>query len=280
MRPMLATVLTILCLAGLGHANPARAQAEDPSWAQVAGGSRGAAEAIGTYTNGCIAGAVPLPPDGEGFQVIRLSRNRNWGHPDLIAVLEDLGRAAASAGLPPILVGDLGQPRGGPITGHGSHETGLDADLWLRLDLPLLPVAARESLDPYYVTGEWTDFVPPGRLGQDQVALIRLATADPRVERVFLHPAIKRELCALDWSDRAWLGKIRPWVGHNEHLHIRIGCPPGSPACRPQATVPPGDGCGADLAAWFPMRPPEPSTAPPPPPPPLPAACYRVQVAP
>src|ERR1700752_483982 len=37
---------------------------------------------IGGYSKGCIAGAQELPITGDTWQVMRLSRNRNWGHPD------------------------------------------------------------------------------------------------------------------------------------------------------------------------------------------------------
>src|SRR5947209_20484792 len=47
-----------------------------------------AAKAIGFYSRGCLAGALALPVDGQTWQVMRVSRNRNWGHPNLIAFLE------------------------------------------------------------------------------------------------------------------------------------------------------------------------------------------------
>src|SRR5271168_2416320 len=88
---------------------------------------------IGFYARGCLAGAKALPVDGETWSVMRLSRNRFWGNPAMIAFLERFSRKAASEGVwPGILVGDISQPRGGPmITGHASHQVGLDADIWL-----------------------------------------------------------------------------------------------------------------------------------------------------
>src|SRR4029078_4403647 len=79
------------------------------------------------------AGATATPPDGETWQVMRLSRNRNWGHPNLIQLLQKLSaRLPQINGWPGLLVGDISQPRGGPmITGHASHQIGLDADVWL-----------------------------------------------------------------------------------------------------------------------------------------------------
>src|SRR6201985_3234676 len=90
-------------------------------------------QVVGFYSKGCIAGAKPLPINGETWQVMRLSRNRNWAHPDMVALLERLSaKVHKDAGWPGILVGDMSQPRGGPmITGHASHQVGLDADVWL-----------------------------------------------------------------------------------------------------------------------------------------------------
>ena len=51
----------------------------------------------------------------------------------MVALLERLSaKAHKDAGWPGILVGDMSQPRGGPmLTGHASHQVGLDADIWL-----------------------------------------------------------------------------------------------------------------------------------------------------
>src|SRR3977135_4657929 len=72
---------------------------------------------VGFYAKGCIAGAEGLPINGETWQVMRLSRNRYWGHPDMVALLKRLAdKAHRDAGWPGILVGDMSQPRGGPLT--------------------------------------------------------------------------------------------------------------------------------------------------------------------
>ena len=80
----------------------------------------GKAMAIGYYPRGCLQGGVALPTTGPTWQVMRLSRNRNWGHPSLIKFLEKFAPLAAKAtGWKGILVGDLAQPRGGPLPfGH------------------------------------------------------------------------------------------------------------------------------------------------------------------
>src|ERR1700685_2452842 len=93
----------------------------------------GPAHAIGGHAGGCLEGGIELPINGPAWQVMRLSRNRNWGHPELIGFFEGLGTRVAKAGTwRGLFVGDMSQPRGGPmITGHASHQVGLDADIWL-----------------------------------------------------------------------------------------------------------------------------------------------------
>ena len=92
------------------------------------------AQSIGAYNAGCISGAVSVPINGTGYQVMRLSRNRVYGHPDLKHFIESLGQTATKQQLGSLLIGDLGQPRGGPtLSGHRSHQTGLDVDIWFLL---------------------------------------------------------------------------------------------------------------------------------------------------
>src|SRR5437763_670085 len=75
----------------------------------------GPAQAIGAYERGCLSGAVSLPGDGPNWQVMRPSRNRAWGHPVLIAFLERIAQKLPEVGWPGLLVGDIAQPRGGPM---------------------------------------------------------------------------------------------------------------------------------------------------------------------
>jgi penicillin-insensitive murein DD-endopeptidase len=183
---------------------------------------------------------------------MRLSRNRNWGHPRLIAYLERLADDARAIGWPGLLVGDMAQPRGGPmLTGHSSHQIGLDADIWLT-SMPdrRLSRSERENMsavsmlrDPLNVDRDvWTP---------THTRLIGLAASYREVERIFVHPAIKQALCDQAGRDRAWLSKVRPWWGHYYHFHVRLACPRGSPGCRGQKEVAGGDGCGAELDGWF-----------------------------
>ena len=66
-----------------------------------------------------------------------------------------------------------------------------------------------------------------------------------------MNPAIKVKLCNTEGVDRAWLQKIRPWYGHDSHIHVRLSCPSDAKNCENQAALPAGDGCGAELYSWF-----------------------------
>ncbi|MGA0562168.1 penicillin-insensitive murein endopeptidase [Ancylobacter sp. VNQ12] len=249
-----------------------------------------AVRSIGFYSKGCLAGAEALPINGKTWQAMRLSRNRNWGHPELIAFLERFAaKVPAVSPWPGILVGDMSQPRGGPmLTGHASHQIGLDADIWLT------PMPKRSFTTEEREKVSATMIVRPDRLDVDakvwtpaHVAVIRAAAQDPEVERVLVNAAIKKALCRDATGDRAWLQKVRPYWGHDYHMHVRISCPAGSPDCRPQDAVVPGEGCGSELDWWFSDANlhPKPPKEPPKPKPPLmlkdlPPACREVVLAP
>jgi penicillin-insensitive murein endopeptidase len=246
--------LAALALALGALVPPALAQ-HGNGWTIAATPAAGAARVIGYYANGCIRGAAALPLDGPGWRVLRPQRNRNWGHPDLIAALRELGRRVRAATGKAMLVADIAQPRGGPATGHASHQVGLDADVRFQLlpDRPLDPALRAEGTELTMVAdGKEID---RNRWNGDQLALLRIAAELPGVDRIFVNPVIKREACRAANGDRRWLAKIVPWYGHDGHMHIRMKCPADSPDCRPQAPLPADDGCGAALAWWFTSEP-------------------------
>jgi penicillin-insensitive murein endopeptidase len=244
------------------------------------------ARSIGFYAHGCLAGGVALPINGPTWQVMRLSRNRNWGHPTLVAFLERFSaKLPKDAGWPGILVGDLSQPRGGPmVTGHASHQVGLDADIWLTpMPTHTLSWEEREKTSALMMVRADRKDIDPNHWTPSHLKVIRDAAEDPVVERIFVNPAIKKALCREAGKDRAWLSKVRPYWGHDTHMHIRIYCPAGSHDCEKQPEPPSGDGCGHALDWWFtPGRlHPIPPLIPPKPKPPLlmkdlPAACRQV----
>ncbi len=252
-KSILTWLTAILCVSGT--------TAEEPKASRLFGdkrvGSSQPSTAVGSYAWGCLAGAIQLPESGPTWQAMRLSRNRNWGHPVLIDFTMDLSEKARELGWKGLYVGDLSQPRGGPMTsGHRSHQIGLDVDVWMlppeRLNLTreerenISSISIRTE-DQKKVNGNWT---------QTHMDILRTAAEDPRVDRIFVAAAAKLEMCKKAGSNRDWLQKIRPLAGHNYHFHVRLRCPDdGTAECLTQKpTVTElsngGDGCDDTLEWW------------------------------
>jgi penicillin-insensitive murein endopeptidase len=210
--------------------------------------------AIGYYPRGCLQGGVALPVTGQTWQVMRLSRNRNWGHPELVKFLERFAPLAAKAtGWHGVLIGDMAQPRGGPLPfGHKSHQVGLDVDIWF-MPMPghVLSPEEREKISASNLVAADGKHVN-GNFSKADVSFIRTAAEQPEVERVLVNAAIKKEICRMQGDNHpAWMDKLRPWYGHNDHIHVRLKCPTDSPNCRKQPSVPDSAGCGKELDYWF-----------------------------
>ena len=204
-----------------------------------------APEPFGSYAKGCLAGAVELAETGPTWQAMRLSRNRNWGHPEVISFIQDLsGFAARQPGWRGLYIGDISQPRGGPmVSGHSSHQIGLDVDIWMLPAANLtLSRQERENISSIslrraegaYVNSSWT---------RQHHEIIKAAASDPRVARIFVFPGAKVQMCRDEKGNRAYLRKIRPWWGHHYHFHVRLECPRGMRGCVDQDAPPKGDGC-------------------------------------
>ncbi|MEP9372109.1 penicillin-insensitive murein endopeptidase [Mesorhizobium sp. KR1-2] len=210
-------------------------------------------KSYGFYSRGCFTGGVAIATDGPTWQAMRLSRNRRWGHPTMVKLIEKLSHDAVADGWPGLLLGDISQPRGGPmLTGHASHQIGLDADIWFTpMPSRRLTPTERENMSATSLVDEKTHRVIDKLWTPAHERLLKRAASYPEVERILVNPGIKKKLCDTVTGDRSWLRKIRPFWGHDYHFHVRIGCQPGSVGCKAQEATPPGDGCDKSLAWWF-----------------------------
>ena len=254
----------LLCAMALAGPSVAETQAKQLFGAAKSGSSQ-KARSHGGYAKGCAAGLEQLAETGPTWQAMRLSRNRNWGHPELIDFAQKLSRKAAAKGWAGLYFGDFSQPRGGPmLTGHRSHQVGLDADVWLyptsRMDLSRnkrenISAISMRRANGAFVNSKWT---------RTHHEVVKAAAKDKRVARIFIFPGAKVQMCKDEKGDRAWLRKIRPWWGHHYHFHVRLKCQRGSPNCENQAAPPSGDGC-ADAQKWVDdiLNPPPPPKNPP-----------------
>jgi penicillin-insensitive murein endopeptidase len=222
----------------------------DPRWSHVTAPKKGAPLAIGQPGAGCVQGAVALPLHGSGFIVVRPERHRQFGHPSLIAYLRKLAALARKDQLGLLAVGDLGQPRGGPTpSGHRSHQNGLDVDLWYGPPAKsFVPGKTPTPPAPSVVDMRTNKMLPAWN---SRVArLLEAAASTSAVDRIFVHPAVKRALCEDKARRGPWLARLRPWWGHQDHFHVRLRCPEDSPDCTVPQPLPDGEGCDA-IKWWF-----------------------------
>ncbi|MEM7752797.1 MAG: penicillin-insensitive murein endopeptidase [Pseudomonadota bacterium] len=248
---MIRYILTI-CFVACFIGGPAAAQ---PLAKELFGaervGSNQRANPIGEYARGCLTGGVQLAETGPTWQAMRLSRNRNWAHPETVDYVERLSRFAARLpGWNGLYIGDMSQPRGGPmLTGHRSHQSGLDIDIWMRPAANLrLSRNQRENISSISMRRAKGAFVNENWTRQHH-ELLKAAAKDSRTARIFVFPGAKVQMCKDETGDRRWLRKIRPWWGHHYHFHVRLNCPRGSSGCVEQSPPPRGDGC-ADAQEW------------------------------
>ena len=250
-------VILALCFMGVTAQNASAQQARYLLGGKPTGSNQKPAS-FGTYAKGCLAGGEQLAQTGPTWQAMRLSRGRNWGHPDMIEYIKRISQQVAkTTSWKGLYVGDISQPRGGPmISGHASHQLGLDADIWMLPPRNLsLSKTDRENLssinvrsgDQRNVSSNWT---------RTHMKVMKIAASDPAVDRIFVTPPVKIYMCKKARGDRKWLQKIRPYWGHNFHFHVRLKCPKGNSACKRQKpTVKQlskgGLGCDDTLNWWI-----------------------------
>ena len=117
-RGLIAGVIAALALTGVAVDAQAEQLAKNLFGAKTLPAAT-APKSYGFYSKGCFSGGVAIATDGPNWQAMRLSRNRRWGHPAMINLIEKLARDSAQDGWPGLLLGDISQPRGGPmLTGH------------------------------------------------------------------------------------------------------------------------------------------------------------------
>ncbi len=214
------------------------------------------ASAIGSYAKGCLAGAEQLPFNGPNWQVLHPQRKRNWGHPETVALVKRVSKAAADIGWTGLFIGDISQSRGGPMPyGHRSHQIGLDVDIWLtqprKLGLTNEELKAIKPISVRAKNGKKTN----ANWTTEHMDILKVVASDEAVDRVFITAPAKIAMCQNAEGDRSWLQKIRPLGGHHQHFHVRLHCPKHSTDCIPQTPSitkisQSADGCDHTLEWW------------------------------
>lgn len=220
----------------------------------------------GSYTSGCLLNGEQLPQNGDGFVVVNPYRNRYYAHPQLTQLIKKWGLWASEKKLGKIVIGDIAQPAGGPLTGaHRSHQIGLDADIRFHLLPPDKTIKNKNQWDSTDVVRCHKDknlnihyAFKNKKWPVSSTQLLQKIASEMSVERIFVSAGIKRYLCETLTDHPSWLKKIRPEWGHTGHMHVRLKCPEGTTACKTQPSIvnDPTDttqvGCsGDDYKSWF-----------------------------
>lgn len=208
-------------------------------------------QVYGFYSKGSMRAAASMKQEGKGLYHLFHQRKRFYGSDGLVNLLES---AAAEMSLrypegERLQVGDIAAEQGGYISGHASHQNGLDVDLvYYRND-------HREQIDPIGHKGFVESFVTRGAVTANfDVArnweLVKLLYDSGRLNRIFVDGKIKEAICnfaAVNGelkSREETLRRLRPYVNHDDHMHVRLTCPAESAKCESQDPIPEiGSGC-------------------------------------
>ncbi|MBI3272441.1 MAG: penicillin-insensitive murein endopeptidase [Planctomycetes bacterium] len=159
-------------------------------------GGGGSAPTSGLPTSS--VGFVQLPASGTGFYCYSVP-DRRWGKPSMVYKLMEAAGTWKSGhpAWPRIGVGDISLPHGGPISGHVSHQHGVDADLRL----------VRTS-------------------GESAVTIYEAAYSRPRtLDWITNHVHAKLNVSVIFFNDPEVyhaLSYVQYWPNHHNHMHVRI----------------------------------------------------------
>jgi penicillin-insensitive murein endopeptidase len=206
-------------------------------------------QSIGFYANGSLKNPKNLSLEGEGFVKLFRERDRAWGNDQLIEVITDTATFLKQS-FPDgerLQVGDLSQKIGGKISGHNSHQNGLDVDLvYFRVN------HQEQEIDQ--TNGFYERFVMKGKITANfdlerNWSFVKFLASKNNVQRIFMDPVIKQAFCDFAKMENEYdqntevLRKFRPLAHHDDHIHVRLLCPEGSKECTPQEAPPIGSGC-------------------------------------
>lgn len=206
-------------------------------------------QAVGFYTSGNLVNQNNYKLQDLGLVKIFQPRNRGFTTSDLMTLVGAAAKKVAQSypGGERMQVGDSAQSGGGQVSGHQSHQNGLDVDL----------VYYRNNHYEQDVN-ETSGFVENFVDGQGVTAnfdlernwfFVKQLVASGKVNRIFMDVSIKRALCKYadtigeKQSFAETLRHIRPWPNHFHHMHVRITCPNKSQRCVQQDPPPEGHGC-------------------------------------
>ncbi len=173
----------------------------------VHAGSLAASESVGPPNDGRLVGGVPLP-EARAW-TLPADRSRAFATGETIAAITaalDTYAALYPDG-EPIQIGDLSARRGGPISGHQSHQTGRD------IDVRLIAAASGDSFDAGRNWSLVKAFIDGGGVGWIFLN---------RTQQNWLRTAAQADVGAA--AALRYFAVIGHERGHTIHMHIRFLC--------------------------------------------------------
>ena len=203
----------------------------------------------GAVNRGALASGRAIADEGPGFVTPEPWRSRGlrFGTDEMVGLIERAARAVMHRhpGVP-LAVADLSAERGGPVARHRSHQSGRDVDLvFYAIDRAGEPMANDGHMPLFGVDGRAISADSPEPVAEIRErffdlgrnwALVQALATDPdvRVERIFVSRRIRDWLLAYATAagvDEAVRARVRSVMsvpigveGHNDHMHVRIGC--------------------------------------------------------
>lgn len=192
---------------------------------------------VGYPNDGWQKRAIKLKP--RSYLSIKKGRaNLAWGHPALVKMLQrsarDVSRTVKGSVM---LVGDLSRQKGGPLSGHHSHQSGRDADIAFYATNAKGKSVRLKQFVAFGGDGKAKD--QSGLVFDDwrNWLLIQSWINDHRagLSHIFVSRPLKKRLIAFAQSRPALEKHVKRALvllkepanadAHDDHFHVRISCP-------------------------------------------------------
>ncbi|MCP4445389.1 MAG: hypothetical protein GY811_08600 [Myxococcales bacterium] len=203
----------------------------------------------GSTNRGALSDAAMLPTRGHGFVMAEpwRSRGTRFGTLELVKLIaQSSSDVAFQYKDSQLSVADMSHEHGGPLAMHRSHQNGRDVDLiYYAMDAegrPFYPDShmayySREGQATYAKSPRFVKDIPERYFDlKRNWALVRamMTSENANVEHIFVSPRVKRWLLtyAREVKESASILKMATHIlhaprdvkGHNDHMHVRIGC--------------------------------------------------------
>ncbi|MGE5085521.1 MAG: penicillin-insensitive murein endopeptidase [Bacillota bacterium] len=208
-------------------------------------------QAIGAVNKGRLEnGTSLLDIDAKniGFEVAHPERKSFYATTELAYLIEKMGAFTRKVAPNHILyLSDIAKKNGGKYGSHKSHQNGLDIDIAFYFKANKSSANFVKALRNGKPIGDW--------MMEPQWQLFKYVTSSNFVDRIFVHPGLKKALCdnaikngEINESTRSGvayetLRRLRPEKSHDNHFHLRIKCSESQIRCRQMAEPAQGTGC-------------------------------------